>query len=49
MIHNRAEVDPIDYKKRTPLNYALKKKKFGDKFQKICEILEKKGGTTKWN
>lgn len=35
-----AEVDPIDSKKRSPLNYALKKKNKSPEFKKICEILK---------
>lgn len=26
LIKNGAEIDPVDFKKRTPLNYAMKKK-----------------------
>ncbi|KAL4432944.1 hypothetical protein ABPG74_014458 [Tetrahymena malaccensis] len=49
LLEYKAEVDPIDFKKRTPLNYAMKKKNLGSEYKQICELLEQKGGTTKWN
>lgn len=49
LIEQGAEIDPIDSKKRTPLNYALKRKNEGGHFKDIIAVLNSNGGTKKWN
>ena len=44
----KAEINPVDIHKKTPLKYVEEKIKKGKKFEELYKFLESKGGTTDW-
>lgn len=44
----KAEINPVDRNKKTPLNYVAEQIKKGKKFQELYEFLESKGGDLDW-
>lgn len=44
----KAEINPVDINKKTPLNYAKEKLKKGKKYENVYQYLLSQGGKEDW-
>jgi len=47
-LKGKAEINPVDINKKTPLKYVQEKMKKGKKFEEIYKFLESQGGVEDW-
>ena len=48
VMNGKAEVNPVDINKKTPLKYVSEKLKKGKKFEEVYKFLESQGGVEDW-
>jgi hypothetical protein len=48
VLKGKAEINPVDINKKTPLKYVQEKMKKGKKFEEIYKFLESQGGVEDW-
>ena len=48
VVKGKAEVNPVDINKKTPLKYVSEKLKKGKKFEEVYTFLKSQGGVEDW-
>ena len=48
VMNGKAEVNPVDINKKTPLKYVSEKLKKGKRFEEVYKFLESQGGVEDW-